>query len=46
MIPLKIDTLFAGRIVEQDRIEYKEGWNPNAIILIRDGFDTNIKLSD
>ena len=32
MIPLKIDTLLAGRIVEQDRVEYKEGWNPNDII--------------
>lgn len=32
MIPLKIDTLLAGQIVEQDRVEYKEGWNPNDII--------------
>lgn len=32
MIPLKIDTLLAGRVVEQDRVEYKEGWNPNDII--------------
>ena len=29
MIPLDIDTLLSGRIVEQDRVEYKEGWNPN-----------------
>ena len=32
MIPLKIDTLLAGRVVEQNRVEYKEGWNPNDII--------------
>lgn len=32
MIPLKIDTLLAGQVVEQDRIEYKEGWNPNDIV--------------
>ena len=32
MIPLKIETLLAGRIVEQNRVEYKEGWNPNDII--------------
>ncbi len=32
MIPLKIDTLLAGKIVEQDRVEYKEGWNPNDAI--------------
>ncbi|MCD7866791.1 MAG: putative DNA binding domain-containing protein [Clostridiales bacterium] len=32
MIPLKIDTLLAGRVVEQNRVEYKEGWNPNDIV--------------
>ena len=32
MIPLKIETLLEGRIVEHDRVEYKTGWNPNAII--------------
>ena len=32
MIPLKIDTLLAGKVVEQNRVEYKEGWNPNDII--------------
>lgn len=32
MIPLKLDTLLKGRVVEQDRIEYKRGWNPSTII--------------
>ena len=32
MIPLKIETLLEGRVVEHDRVEYKTGWNPNAII--------------
>ncbi len=32
MIPLKMETLLAGRIVEQSRIEYKAGWNPNDVI--------------
>lgn len=32
MIPLKMETLLAGRVVEQNRIEYKEGWNPGDII--------------
>ena len=32
MIPLKIETLLEGRVVEQDRVEYKTGWNPNDII--------------
>ncbi len=32
MISLSIDTLLSGRVVEQNRVEYKEGWNPNDII--------------
>ena len=32
MIPLKIETLLKGRVVEHDRVEYKTGWNPNDII--------------
>lgn len=32
MIPLKLETLLDGRVVEQDRIEYKKGWNPSDII--------------
>lgn len=31
MLPLKIETLLEGKVVEQDRIEYKEGWNPNDV---------------
>ena len=32
MIPLKMEKLLAGRVVEQNRVEYKEGWNPGDII--------------
>jgi ATP-dependent DNA helicase RecG len=32
MIPLKIETLLEGRVVEHDRVEYKRGWNPSEII--------------
>ncbi|MDR1065192.1 MAG: putative DNA binding domain-containing protein [Oscillospiraceae bacterium] len=32
MIPLKLETLLQGRVVEQDRVEYKRGWNPSEII--------------
>ena len=32
MIPLKLETLLKGRVVESDRVEYKRGWNPNEII--------------
>jgi ATP-dependent DNA helicase RecG len=32
VIPLKLETLLEGRIVEQDRVEYKRGWNPSDTI--------------
>ena len=32
MIPLKLETLLNGRVVEQDRVEYKRGWNPTETI--------------
>lgn len=32
MIPLRIERLLVGQILEQDRVEYKEGRNPNDII--------------
>lgn len=32
MIPLKLEKLLKGRTAEQNRVEYKEGWNPNDII--------------
>ncbi len=30
-IPINIENLLSGKSVENDRIEYKEGWNPPAI---------------
>ena len=32
MIPLKLNTLLDGRVVEQDRVEYKKGFNPSDVI--------------
>ncbi|MCL1808553.1 MAG: putative DNA binding domain-containing protein [Clostridiales bacterium] len=32
MIPLKLETLLEGRVVEQDRVEYKRGWNPSEVV--------------
>ncbi|MCL1883786.1 MAG: putative DNA binding domain-containing protein [Defluviitaleaceae bacterium] len=32
MIPLKLEKLLEGRVVESDRVEYKKGWNPNDVI--------------
>ena len=31
-LPLKLDDLLRQRTVEGERIEYKTGWNPDAII--------------
>ena len=33
MIPLKIETLLEGRVVEHDRVEYKTGWNHSSIVI-------------
>lgn len=30
-LPINIEELLSGRAVEDDRIEYKTGWNPDAI---------------
>jgi len=30
-IPINIEKLISGKIVESERIEYKKGWNPTAI---------------
>ena len=30
-LPVNIESLIDGRVVESDRIEFKKGWNPNAI---------------
>jgi ATP-dependent DNA helicase RecG len=30
-IPINIEKLISGKIVENERIEYKKGWNPAAI---------------
>jgi ATP-dependent DNA helicase RecG len=32
MIPLKLETLLADRVVESDRVEYKRGWNPTEVV--------------
>lgn len=32
LIPLKLETLLEGQVVERNRVEYKEGWNPKDII--------------
>lgn len=30
-LPINIEELIRGRIVENERIEYKKGWNPGSI---------------
>jgi ATP-dependent DNA helicase RecG len=31
-IPINIETILSGKIVEGPRVEFKEGWNPKAIM--------------
>jgi len=31
-LPLNLDDLLRQRTVEGDRIEYKKGWNPDAVV--------------
>ena len=32
MIPVKLETLLEGKVVEANRVEYKEGWNPQEVV--------------
>ena len=31
-LPINIDELLHGRVVESERLEFKEGWNPEAVL--------------
>lgn len=31
-LPINIQDLFTGRVVEWERLEFKEGWNPEAVV--------------
>ncbi|MDO8747693.1 MAG: ATP-binding protein, partial [Candidatus Omnitrophota bacterium] len=31
-IPINIEELLSGRVVETERLEFKEGWNPLAVL--------------
>lgn len=31
-LPISIESLFHGRVVEWERLEYKKGWNPEAVL--------------
>lgn len=31
-LPISIDELISGQAVESERIEFKEGWNPEEIL--------------
>ncbi|MDE6944413.1 MAG: ATP-binding protein, partial [Lachnospiraceae bacterium] len=42
MIPIKIETLLEGHKVEQNRIEYKEGFNPSEIVHTVCGYANDI----
>lgn len=31
-LPINIEELLSGRVVETERLEFKEGWNPQAVL--------------
>ena len=31
-LPINLDEILRGRLVEWERLEFKEGWNPEAIL--------------
>ena len=31
-LPINIDELLSGRVVETERLEFKEGWNPEPVL--------------
>jgi len=31
-LPIDIDAILKGRLVESERLEFKEGWNPEKVI--------------
>ena len=31
-LPINIEGLLSGRIIETERLEFKEGWNPEAVL--------------
>ena len=31
-LPINIEELLSGRVVETERLEFKEGWNPLAVL--------------
>lgn len=31
-LPININKLLSGRVVETERLEFKEGWNPEAVL--------------
>jgi ATP-dependent DNA helicase RecG len=41
-LPINIDELLKGQIVEWERLEFKEGWNPEAFIRTVSAFANDI----
>lgn len=41
-LPINIESLIDGRVVESDRIESKKGWNPDTIYLTVIGFTNRL----
>lgn len=43
-LPINIDELLKGQIVEWERLEFKEGWNPEAFIRTVSAFANDINI--
>ena len=41
-LPVNIEKLIKGTVVETERIEFKKGWNPTAVIHTMCGFANDI----
>lgn len=44
-LPFNIDELLKGQIVEWERLEFKEGWNPEAFIRTVSALAPNVRGS-
>ena len=47
-LPINIDSLLARRTIENERVEYKAGWNPESVLQVPfdDRYNQNASLDD
>ena len=42
-LPININELLKGRVIEWDRLEFKRGWNPEEVIHTMCAFDNDAR---